>query len=661
MCGLTGFIQFKGQDKLGIKQLCKMNDAIEHRGPDGEGYFLGGSTTWIKEQKNAFANLSNRTAPVFQELLGTAPNIGLAHRRLSIIDLSEKASQPMTVRENDLWIVFNGEIYNHQEIREELKNIGADFLTDHSDTEVILQAYKMWGIEAIHRFRGMFAIVLVDMRTQKIYFVRDRIGVKPLYYSWNENTLLFGSEIKALLKSLPSLPNLCRQSVYDYMTFLTVPAPHTMYEGILKLPAGHWMELDFAGNYKLREYWDPLDGIEKNRANSSADWQKSILDDLKTSVRYRMVSDVPVGVFLSGGIDSSANAVLFSEQAKNTKVKTFTVGYSGSITHKNEFPYAKKMADLIHSDHHERTIEQSELLEFLPKMAFHQDEPLADPVCIPLYFISKLARENGVTVCQVGEGSDELFIGYSDWITKYKLQKFGNLPIPNFFKKSVHGALEGMHLSTSTAREFLRRDSRSLPVFWSGAEAFTEVEKNQLFRSDFVKENKLKKPDEYIRSLHDQFLQRAPENSICDWMSYADLKLRLPELLLMRVDKMTMACGLEARVPFLDHRFVQMAFQIPEDIKIKGMECKGILKKSVEAILPKEIIYRKKQGFSAPVTEWLSDALGGVVESSIWDFQRETNMFNEEALHHFLRIKHRGVWNLFNLAIWWKNRGLEKV
>lgn len=645
MCGFSGYISFDGSQNLSADAVIRMNRSIAHRGPDGEGYFFFGP-----QKENSTGHF--KVAPIHG---------ALAHRRLSIIDLSDKANQPMHSQDNSVSVIFNGEIYNHKEIREELEKAGCKFVTDHSDTEVLIQAYKKFGIEAIHKFRGMFAIVLIDFEKEKIFFVRDRIGVKPLYYSWHGKRLIFASEIKAIIRATGSVPALRHQSVYDYMTFLTVPAPHTMYEGIMKLPAGHLMEISFKGNTHIREYWNPLDEVRKETSQTSDEWQKTILSRLKTSVRYRMESDVPVGVFLSGGIDSSANAVLFSELSHKERMKTFTVGYSGSITHSNEFPYAKQVADSINSIHFERRIEQRELIEFLPKMVFHQDEPIADPVCIPLYFIAKLARENGVTVCQVGEGSDELFIGYTDWITKYKLQKFGNFPIPRFLKSAFYSLLEAAGLSTATAREFLRRNASGLPVFWSGAEAFTEAEKIKLFRKEYRAMHSLKSPDEYIKSLHKEFLAKAKVPSICNWMTYADLKLRLPELLLMRVDKMTMACGLEARVPFLDHEFVQMAFQIPEDIKIADSECKSVLKKSVEPILPHEIIYRKKQGFSVPVTEWLSELLGNEVEKTIRDFQAETNMFDPQGLDHFIKTKHRGVWNLYNLALWWKNRRLEEL
>lgn len=646
MCGLSGFVSFQKKDVLSTEQVLSMNRSMSHRGPDGEGYLFFG-TQKTSEAKNEFAF---RQSPI---------EGALAHRRLSIIDLSSRATQPMSLEDQSASIVFNGEIYNHKEIREELEKLGHRFFTDHSDTEVILRAYKEWGLKgSIERFRGMFAIVLIDFLQEKIFLVRDRIGVKPLYYHEKNGTLYFASEIKAILRVLKQKPEIRPQSIYDFMTFLTVPAPFTMYEGIFKLPAAQMITYSFGGEKKVEEYWNPFVSLPKNAIPNENSWPKRILSKLRQSVKYRMESDVPVGVFLSGGVDSSANAVLFSELSQKEKVKTFTVGYDGSISHRNEFPHAKKVADQIQSTHFERHVTQKELLDFLPLMVYHQDEPLADPVCIPLYFISKMAKENGVTVCQVGEGSDELFLGYSDWITKWKLQKAGNLPIPQKLKRLLYSFLEISKISTATAREFLRRNSLGLPVFWSGAEAFTEAEKLQLFSKQYRNKHLLQPPDQFIADLKAEFLQKTHTPSISNWMTYADLKLRLPELLLMRVDKMTMACGLEARVPFLDHEFVQMALTIPEKEKMFSQECKGLLKKAVEPLLPREIIYREKQGFSVPVTEWLSDVLGGLVEKTIWDFQNETKMFNEEALSHFIEIKHRGIWNIFNLALWWKNKDL---
>jgi asparagine synthase (glutamine-hydrolysing) len=645
MCGFSGFISFTNQ-ATAAKKILEMNRMISHRGPDGEGYFFFGDKNYLNQanslpEAKSISHWHSRESRI-QGALG--------HRRLSIIDLSEKALQPMHLEDGSLSIIFNGEIYNHQEIRKELMALGHKFFTDHSDTEVVLRAYREWGMECIHHFRGMFAIVLMDFAKEKIYLIRDRIGVKPLYYTIQNNQLSFGSEIKAILKILPGRPKARAQSIFDYMTFLTVPAPHTMYEGIFKLEAGHYLEFQFDGKYQKREYWDPLDQSTKIE-KSQADWEKDILASLRNSVKLRMESDVPVGVFLSGGIDSSINSVLFSELTKSS-VKTFTVGYDDAVSHSNEFPQAKMVADLIQSEHFERRIQQQELIDFLPKMAFHQDEPLADPVCIPVYFIAKLARDNGVTVCQVGEGSDELFIGYTDWITKYKLEHWGRFPLPAASKHFAYSILNNLSLSTSTAREFLRRNANGLPVFWSGAEAFTEAEKDQLFSKSFLTETDVQKPDQWIRDLYQKFLQRSPDASFYDWMSYADLKLRLPELLLMRVDKMTMACGLEARVPFLDHKFVMQSFSIEEKMKVQNEENKYLLKRAVAPLLPEEIVYRKKQGFSVPVTEWLSQALGTKVEDSIWRLQEETKMFDPDALKLFLEQKHRGVWNLFNLALW---------
>lgn len=645
MCGFSGYLSFSGKTLPPLKVL-EMNRKISHRGPDGEGYFFFGSESQLRVANDL--SILEKIPPMKvkkSNLCGA-----LAHRRLSIIDLSEKASQPMHLEDESLSIIFNGEIYNHAEIRLELEKHGHRFFTDHSDTEVILRSFRQWGVEAVHKFRGMFAIVLIDFVEQKAYFFRDRIGVKPLYYASHENILYFGSEIKAILSALPFRPKARSQSVFDYMTFLTVPAPYSMYDGILKLEAGHYLEVSSDGNIKKREYWDPLDDSQKKEISQN-EWQDEILTALRTSVKYRMESDVPVGVFLSGGIDSSINSVLFSELAKK-QIKTFTVGYDDAITHSNEFPQAKMVAEKIGSQHFERRIQQQELIDFLPKMAFHQDEPIADPVCIPLYFISKLARENGVTVCQVGEGSDELYIGYTDWITKYNLQKWGSYPIPKATKAFLYGAMEKCSLSTSTAREFLRRNSQGLPVFWSGAEAFTEAEKDFLFSRDFIYGTRVQRPDEWIRSMYQKFEKRSSSESFYDWMSYADLKLRLPELLLMRVDKMTMACGLEARVPFLDHHFVKQAFSIEEKMKVQNQENKYLLKRSLEGLIPNEIIYRKKQGFSVPVGEWLSQALGNRVRDSIYRLQEETKLFRPEALEYFLRTKHRGVWNLFNLALW---------
>ncbi|MFY8132617.1 MAG: asparagine synthase (glutamine-hydrolyzing), partial [Bacteroidia bacterium] len=359
--------------------------------------------------------------------------ISLAHKRLSIVDLSNEAAQPMGLPDGSIWVVFNGEIYNHAEIRTELEQKGHRFRTSHSDTEVILHAYQEWGIQCIERFRGMFAIGLWDQPKDLFYLVRDRIGIKPLYYTYQNGCCYFASEIKAILqdRSIPRKLNF--QSAYDYLTFLTVPAPNTFFEGIQKLPAGHYIEIKNGQPSQPKEYWDVFTHVNYQPHVSEKEVTETLVEKLRESVKYRMMADVPVGVFLSGGIDSSVNAKLFSDLSNGQPVKAFSIGYENDqdlSSYTNEFYYARKVAKELGCEYYERSLNQQDLIDFLPQLVHHQDEPIADPVCMPIYYVSKLARDNGVIVAQVGEGSDELFWGYRFWKDLLKIQEYDDLPVP---------------------------------------------------------------------------------------------------------------------------------------------------------------------------------------------------------------------------------------
>lgn len=652
MCGIAGYISINNNEPIDDDILIEMNDSLIHRGPDGEGYFFGGKfnkryVDHLKKQKpNAIINtkLNGRT-------------IRLAHRRLSIIDPNPMAGQPMSDNEGEIWIIFNGEIYNHREIRAHLLQKGYSFKTDHSDTETIIYAYKEWGIKFVHKLRGMFAIALWDGKIDQFYILRDRTGIKPLYYTFQNGRFYFASEIKAILRDKTIKREINERGLYHYLSFLTVPAPETLFKGIYKLAAGHYIEISKGLISKQKEYWDVFDNVKVMNNKTEDDIKISLLDALKDSVACHLESDVPVGIFLSGGIDSSTNAALFREIAKK-KVKAFSVGYKDDHklkNYKNEFIYSRKIAKEFGLDYYEIELDQNDLIDFIPKLIYYQDEPIADPVCVPVYYVSKLAKDNGVTVAQVGEGSDELFWGYKSWETFLKLQKLNDLPATKFAKKIGLFGLELIGKNQTAYYEFLRRGSNDERVFWSGAESFFETEKHLMF-SDRLK-NKFKKYSswEVIEPYYKKFISSAPEISYLNWMSYIDLKIRLPELLLMRVDKMAMAVSLEGRVPFLDYKFVEYAMSIPSNIKTHNNELKYILKKSVEDILPHDIIYRKKQGFSTPVYDWFLDRLGDISREKIANFNKETEIFDSNFLQKLYDKKQGNkVWYLLNLAAWWE-------
>lgn len=650
MCGILGVVSL-GNCKFERGRLVEMADAMSHRGPDGDGFFFANA-------ENSVPNIPSNRKNTLVWSQESHREIALAHKRLSIVDLSNEAAQPMGLPDGSVWVVFNGEIYNHAEIRAELEKLGRKFRTSHSDTEVILHAYQVWGIKAIEKFRGMFAIGLWDQNKDSFYLIRDRIGIKPLYYTFQHGSCYFGSEIKAIIQD-PTIPRkLNFQSAFDYLTFLTVPAPNTFFEGIYKLPAGHYLEIKNGVPQEPMEYWDVFTNVQYNPNISEEEVTHQLVEKLRESVRYRMMADVPVGVFLSGGIDSSVNAKLFSDLAQGKKVKAFSIGYENDKdlkSYTNEFYYARKVAEELGCDYYEKSLNQQDLIDFLPQLVHHQDEPIADPVCMPIYYVSKLARENGVVVAQVGEGSDELFWGYRFWKDLLKVQEYDDLPVPNWMKKLGLGTLKMAGKDHTLYYELLRRGANNQPIFWTGLKAFGESEKQNLISGDWQRNIGNYSTFEQVQKIRKQFEERSPEQSHINWMSYVDLKIRLPELLLMRVDKMSMAVSLEARVPFLDHKFVEYSMGIPTSLKRKNNESKYILKKAVEGLIPHEIIYRQKQGFDAPVFDWFQHDLGDITRQEVHRFIQETGWLNPKEVNDiFSRGEGRKAWFLLNLALWWK-------
>lgn len=623
MCGIVGIYSYNSKP-VEKDLLVKMRDTMVHRGPDG-------ADIWISPDKK----------------------IGLGHRRLSIIDLSEAASQPMCNEDGTVWIVFNGEIYNHMEIRPELEAKGHKFKTHHSDTEVIVHAYEEWSIDCLYRFRGMFALAIWDEKKKELWLIRDRIGIKPLYYVFQNGKFIFASEIKAILAH-PDIPRAVdEEAFYHYLSFLTTPAPHSLFKGIMKLPSGCYAKVKNNGQVEVQCYWDLWDHTTSLIDISEKEISARLLEELRTAVRYRKVSDVPVGVFLSGGIDSSTNAALFSEGETNS-IKTFSIGYDREYqSYQNEFQYAQKMAKLAGANHYEKQITVDDFIDFLPKLIYHQDEPIADPVCIPVYYVSKLARSNGVIVCQVGEGADELFCGYPGWKRALKLQKLSNLPLTSLLKSLGLSLLKVSGKKLTVRYEWLRRGASGEPVFWGGAEAFTEEEKKRLISRRLREQFQNYSSYEALKPIETRFKEKAWEKTPLNWMSYLDLNLRLPELLLMRVDKMSMITSLEARVPFLDHKFVEFAMSIPESVKTRNGELKYILKKAVRGLIPDDLINRKKQGFGVPVYEWFFEKLGRIARTKLLDFTERTDFFDSTYVETLLGANNGSkLWYILNFALW---------
>jgi asparagine synthase (glutamine-hydrolysing) len=624
MCGISGIFFFKEEKKVKKNFLKKMNNILNHRGPDGNG-------TWVSSTKN----------------------VGFGHTRLSILDLTLAANQPLFDKTKNYVITFNGEIYNFKEIKKILLNKGYSFKTKNSDTEVLLLSYIEWGLKCVDKFRGMFAFAIWDNIKKKVFLVRDRVGVKPLYYKVDSEKLIFSSEIKAILLDRDYIPEIDEESMYHYLTFLCTPAPKTMFKQINKLEAGTWLSFDEKGNSEKKQYWDPL---QEKELTDTENINKVLAKTLEESIKYRGISDVDVGVFLSGGIDSSTNAYFFSKNSKK-KIKTFSIGYDQEYkSYKSELNYARIVAKHIKSSHFEKKLRKDDIKSFIFDMVYFQDEPISDPVCVPIFYVSKLAKENNVKVCQVGEGADELFFGYTNWLRTSKINLLiNNIFFPKLLKKFILYLYKKFNIQYKYTSDLLKRSVEKKPIFWGGAEAFSSFEKNELFSDSFKK--KIKNLDSWncIKPHYEFFNKNAKYKSIENWMTYLDLKIRLPELILMRVDKMTMANSLEARVPFLDHNLVQKTIDLPKKIKIKKNKLKVLLKDIVKGLLPYEILNRKKQGFGLPLKEWFEDGLGINEKKIINEFVNKTDFFKKETIQKIIDRKgDTRLWFLLNLAIWWK-------
>jgi asparagine synthase (glutamine-hydrolysing) len=622
MCGIAGVYSLdESCPAVTSDQLYCIRETLRHRGPDDAGFYHS------EDQQ-----------------------IGLGFRRLSILDLSLSGHQPMALPDQSLHIVFNGEIYNYRQLRAELQQQGVSFHSS-TDTEVLLHLYKMMGPKMLHRLVGMFAMAIWDAEQRTLWLARDRIGVKPLYYATKGKRFFFASEIKAILAHESFTPAVNQEALYHYLTLLTTPPPMTLFEGICKLPAGHTLTIHADGRQQLEEYWDVFTGAEAYTHLREKDLPAAILDLLRDSIQLHMVSDVPVGVFLSGGLDSSTLVALMS-QMLDRPVRTFSIGYEADLKY-TELHHARRIAEMYGTEHHEIRISEQQSLSFLPNLIHHQDEPIADPVCIPLYFLANLARENGVTVCQVGEGSDELF-GYPAWNLYLAAHQGGRLVgrLPGWARRGLIAAVEHWH-GRRRPYEYLGRVHKDQIVFWGNSEAYGEGFKEQLLSESYFRQHAEISTYSIIQPYYQRFLDRTPHHDFFNFMTYLEMHLRLPELLLMRVDKMTMAASLESRVPFLDHRLVTLIASQPQRWKIKWGQPKYLLKKIMEPILPSDVIYRKKQGFGVPIDQWFRAALGRLSRESLNRKLPDLPYFKKGAAKQLLESSkpHRS-WFLLNFILW---------
>jgi asparagine synthase (glutamine-hydrolysing) len=623
MCGICGIYLRDRTLRVSVDALAAMNRRIVHRGPDDEGAFV-------------------------------EENIGLAMRRLSIIDL-ESGHQPLCNESQDIWIVYNGEIYNHAELRKNLEAKGHCYRT-RSDTETIIHLYEEYGRDCVKRLRGMFAFAIWDRRKRALFAARDRLGIKPFYYHWDGNTFLFGSEIKAILAYPSVTAEFNRGVLAEYLAFGYITGAETMFAGIHKLLPGNTLELGEDGNLRMEQYWD-LNVEVDHEARPREYYVQTHRELLEGAVRSHLMSDVPLGVFLSGGLDSSAVAALASK-IRGDRIQTFAVGYDEEKF--SELGFAREVARHIQSEHHEVRMSREEFFQSLPRLIWHEDEPLVWPSSAALYFVARLASEH-ITVVLTGEGSDEILGGYTRYawtLLNAKIDGVYRVATPNVLRSLVRNVIQTGPLGATLHRKlnhtFLVRDGNSWPSFYydNFFSAFSSAEQHDLLTPDALGAA----GDAYAGSM------RAWDHSSGDLLHrllYADINSYLIELL-MKQDQMSMAASIESRVPFLDHELVEFTARIPAKYSIEGMAGKFILKRAVEDMLPRELVYRKKMGFPTPWDYWLTGPQLDELERMLLEPRStERELFRPEAVRRLFaehRAKSRDhgnrIWRLLNFEIW---------
>ncbi len=597
MCGIAGILQPQNTTPIDKSLLARMNGIQSHRGPDDDGFFYG-------------------------------PGIGLAHRRLSIIDLSG-GHQPLFNEDGNVCVVFNGEIYNFQELADELVAKGHIFKT-HSDTETIVHAWEEWGTACVEHFRGMFAFAIWDQPNQQLFIARDRLGIKPLFYSvLADGSLIFGSELK-VLKQHPDLPRaIDHRAVEDYFTFGYIPEPKTIFEGVFKLEPGHYLLLDqqLKLTPKPVQYWDiTLSG----QSLTLEDTQRELADRLKEAVKVRMVAEVPLGAFLSGGVDSSAVVALMSE-LQDTPVNTCSIGFD--VKAFNETEYAQKVADRYQTNHHSGTVSQDDF-DLIDKLADLYDEPYADSSAMPTYRVCELARKH-VTVALSGDGGDELLAGYRRYRWHLNEDSVRN-KLPYRLRRPLFGFLGKAYPKLDWAPRFLRAKTTFQSMAFDSVEGYHNT--MSIMRQDardalFSDQLKQKLNGYSSLEVFRHHEGSAPSDDPLKKIQYIDMKTYLVGDILTKVDRASMAHSLEVRVPLLDHKFVEWAFNADSKATLQGSEGKYCFKKSLEPHLPHDVLYRKKMGFAVPLVQWFRGPLREKLrESLLSGIMVECGLFNQDTM-----------------------------
>lgn len=610
MCGICGIYNAQSKEPVSAELLAHMINSLSHRGPDDSGSYLDGS-------------------------------MGLGFARLSIIDLTG-GHQPMSNETGDIWLVFNGEIWNYKELRKELIEKGHYFRTN-SDTETIVHAYEEYGVNCVARLNGMFSFAIWDAPRRRLLLARDRAGKKPLYYTQVNGSLLFGSEIKSLLYHPDVKRKADTQALADFLSVRYVPGPATLFENIYKVLPGHWLLYE---NDTLREecYWDYTFGQTDNRPFE--EYMQGVRQHVHRAVEERMIADVPVGAFLSGGVDSSIVTGIMS-QLTNQPIQTFAVGFDEEGY--SELPYAKLAADHFGTEHHELVVKSSDLAAYWPLLTWHRDEPVSEPSDLGVYLVSRLARKY-VKVVLSGEGGDELFAGYPKYVVDWMARYYHILPI-SIRDGMITPLLDQLPYSMRKLKIAARNLSQPVPQRWMSWFGIFNSQLKEKILSDTTKAS----INIDSSRVFERWLKNNPQRDDLSSMLYLDTKIWLPDNLLMKGDKMTMAASLEARMPLLDYHLTEYAASIPSKVKVKSFKAKYLLKRTFADFLPEAILTRKKMGFNVPTGIWFREGQRNLITRLLLSERaRDRGYLNNAFVAKLLRDHLEGKTNyqaqLFTLA-----------
>ncbi len=625
MCGICGKLYFNPMRKADQNNISAMASVLAHRGPDDHGIYVDGP-------------------------------VGIGHQRLSIIDLSPAGHQPMSNEDGSIWIVFNGEIYNFEELRMELQGKGHVF-TSHTDTETIIHLYEEEDTDCLNRLRGMFAFAIWDSTKQRLFIARDRVGKKPLVYAVTDDAIIFASEIKALLQDPSVTAEVDCEALHHYLTYQYVPSPWTMFKGIRKLPPAHSLVVE-REKITTRQYWQ-LSYAQKLTLPTLGDYVEQFMDVFTEAVKIRLRSDVPLGAFLSGGIDSSATVAVMS-QLTNRAIKTFSIGFD--VSEYNEITFAAMVAKKFNTDHTEFIV-NPDAISILPKLVWHYNEPFADSSAIPTYYVSKLTREH-VTVALNGDGGDESFAGYERYIAD-KLAGYYE-KIPCIAREHIIKRCLSFIPHQENRNSFFRRLKRFVNGISEKAErryvrwicGFDNEMKNDLYSAAFAEKTAAIDSVDLIVNWY----AKADASAFLDKTLFVDIMSYLPDDLLVKVDIASMANSLEARSPFLDHKLMEFAAALPPHLKLNGIQSKYLLKNAFSSVLPRSVLYRKKMGFGVPIDRWLRNELKELTYQILLEKRTvERGLFKEQAVRmlideHMLKRADNSyrIWALLFMEVWYR-------